>query len=84
MTFKFTEMHCEKVGGDVDLFSRRIQTLSEHYKRTFGKKRDCFTIVKHVFLINGLCLETKQMWLKSVSHEKVTPVSNRGRFLSLK
>ena len=22
-------------------------------------------MVKHVFLVDGLCLETKQMWLKS-------------------
>ena len=27
-------------------------------------------MVKHVFPVNGLCLETKQMWLKS--HEMVT------------
>ena len=57
-------MHGEKVGGSVMMFSRRIETLSEHYKRTFGKQR-LFYISKTRFLIKGLCLETKQMWLKS-------------------
>ena len=72
-------MHGEKVGG-VSGFVQQTHTLSEHYKRIFGNI-DCFTMVKPV---NGLCLETKQMWLKSCVTRNNDPVSNRGRFLSFK
>ena len=30
-------------------------------------------MVNHVFLVIGLCLETKQMWLNHVSHETGDP-----------
>ena len=50
MTFMFAEMHGKKVGWVTYSFSRN---------------RDCcFTMVKHVSLVNGLCLEKKKMWLK--------------------
>ena len=57
-------MHGEKVGG-VKLFR-----LADAYKHclniinAFWSNRNCFTMAKRVFLVNGLCLETKQMWLK--------------------
>ena len=57
-------MHGEKKGAVSGFVQQThtniVFTLSTH----FGKKRDCLILVKHVFSVNRLCLETKQMWLK--------------------
>ena len=41
-------------------------------------------MVKHVFPVNRLCLETSKCSYNLMPQEMVTPVSNWGRFLSLK
>ena len=65
MTFKFY-WNAWRKGGWGKLFRS-----ADAYKHcldiinAFWYNRDCFTMVKHVFFVNGLCLETKRMWLKS-------------------
>ena len=61
-------MHGEKVGGGG---GGKLLRSAKAYKRclnlinAFLVKKRLFYNGKHVFPVNGLCLETKQMWLKS-------------------
>ena len=56
-------MHGEMVGGVSCFVQQTHTTMSEHYKRIMVKKRRFYN-GKTRFPVNGLCLETKQMWLK--------------------
>ena len=84
MTFKFYWNAWRKYGcGKLVRFSRRIQTLTEHYKHI---------LVKYILFYNGktrfcrwIVSGNKANVTKILCHTKlVTPVSNRGRFRSLK
>ena len=79
MTFKFY-CNARRKGGWGGLFrSAEAYKHCLNIMNAFLVKQRMFYNGKHVFPVNGLCLETKQMWPKCgqnlVSHEMLTPVS---------